>query len=89
MHQRLAAGNAHDRRAAFIDRAETLLGSQVLLQDVRRILNLAAAGAGEIAAKQRLEHQHERILLAALELLADDVRRDRPHLRYRSRNAHL
>src|SRR5271170_619069 len=52
------------------------------------ILDFAAARAGEVAAKQRLEHQHERILLAAFQFLADDVTRHRPHLRYRSRYAH-
>ena len=88
MHQRLAARDAHDGRAALLDRAETFLGRQLLFQDVRGILNFSAAGAGEIAAKQRLEHQDERILLASFQLLADDVGRHRPHLRYGSRYAH-
>ncbi len=45
------------------------------------MLNLAAAGAGQIAAKQRLEHQHQRIALHAAQLLAQHVGGDGPHLR--------
>jgi len=51
-----------------------------------RILNLAAAGAGEIAAEERFEHEHDGETLAALQLLANDVAGHRPHLRYG--NAH-
>ena len=67
MHQRLAAGNGDHRRAALVDRAKALLGREVLLEHVRGILDLAAAGAGQVAAKQRLQHQHQRIALAALD----------------------
>ena len=81
MHQRLAAGDGHHRRAALVDRAEALLGREVLLEHVRGILDLAAAGASQVAAEQRLQHQHQRIALAAVELLLQDVGRDRPHLR--------
>ena len=70
----------HHRRATFIHRAETFFGGKLLLQDVRGILNLAAAGARQIAAQQWLQHQHERIVLASLQPLADDVGRRRPHL---------
>src|SRR5581483_8445703 len=87
VHQRLAARNAHDGRAALLDRSQALLDAQVLLEDRRRVLDLAAAGAGEIAPEERLEHQNERVALAPRQLLAEDVRRDRPHLR--QRNAHV
>ena len=50
------------------------------------VLDLAAAGAGQVAAEERLEHQHERVALAARELLLQDVAGDRPHLR--NRHAH-
>src|SRR5262249_35926521 len=70
----------HGRDAAFLDRAEALLGSQLLFQDMARILNLPAAGAGQIAAVERLEHQHERVPLPSLQLLAQDVSGDPPHL---------
>ena len=65
MHQRLAAGDGDHGRAAFVDRAEAFVGREVLLEHVRGILDFAAAGAGQIAAKQRLQHQHQRIALAA------------------------
>src|SRR5262249_6908126 len=69
IHERLAAGNRYHRRAALLDRGEALLDRQVLSQNLRRILDLAAARAGEIASEQRLEHEDERITLAAGELL--------------------
>src|SRR4029079_19357647 len=37
------------------------------------MVDLAATGAREVALEQRLEHQHERIALVALELLLEDV----------------
>ena len=61
MKQRLAAGNRHDRRTTFIHRRETLLGREVRPQHFGRMLDLTAAATGEIATKERLEHQHERI----------------------------
>ena len=68
--QRLAAGDRHHRRAAFVDRVEAFLHRQALVQDRVRIIDLAAADAGEIAAEQRLQHQHERIALAARQAAA-------------------
>ena len=70
-------------RAAFIDRPEALLGRHVHLENMSGILNLAAARAGQIAAEQRLEHQHERIPLVPGRALAQHITHDRPHLRDR------
>ena len=86
MHQRLAAGDRHHRRAAFVDRADALFRREVLLEHVAGILDLAASGASQVAAEQRLQHQHQRIALAALDPLLQDVRSNRPHLR--NRNSH-
>src|SRR5690348_6966514 len=88
MHQGLAARDAHHGRPAFLNRAETFLGTKILFENVRRVLNLAATSTCKIAAQQRLEHQDERILFAPFQFLADDVGRHRPHLRYWSRNSH-
>ena len=82
MHERLAAGDADHRSAAFFDGLEALLGREVLLEDVRGVLDLAAAGAGQVAAEERLEHEHQRIALTSLQLLLQDVSSDRPHLRH-------
>ena len=63
MQQRLAAGNA----TIGVPHSSTALkhssGRQLRLQDVRGILDLAAARARQVAAEQRLQHQHQRILL--------------------------
>ena len=37
------------------------------------VLDLAASGAGQVAAEQRFEHEHERIAIASGQLLAQDV----------------
>ena len=59
---------------------EALLERRCLLEDVGGVLDLAAAGAGEVAAEQRLEHEDQRIALAAPQLLPQHVGRDGPHL---------
>ena len=61
MQQRLAARDHDHRRAAFLDRFEAFIDAQALIEDRVGVVDLAAAGAGEIATEQRLEHQHERI----------------------------
>jgi len=87
VHEGLAAGDRHDRRPALVHRREALLDRQVLSQNLRRVLDLAAAGAGEVAAEQGLEHEHQRVPRATGELLPDDVGRHRPHLRQRYAHA--
>src|ERR1035438_9752670 len=51
------------------------------------ILPQPARAKGQIAAEERLQHQHQRIALAAFDLLLQDVRGDRPHLRNRNTHA--
>ena len=59
VHQGLATRNRNHGRAAFIDRLKAFFRRQFFLQNVRWILNFAAAGACQIAAKQWLQHQHK------------------------------
>src|SRR6266581_7422814 len=87
VHQGLAAGDRHHRRVALVDRRQTLLDRQVLPENLCRILDLAAAGAREIATEQRLQHEHQGVSLSTSQLLTDDVGRDRPHLRQRHTHA--
>jgi len=47
------------------------------VQDRIRIVDLSAAGASEIAPKQRFKHHHEGIPLAAGKPLANDVATDK------------
>ncbi len=74
--QRLAAGDRDHRRAALVDRVEAFLHRQAPVQDRVRIVDLAAAEAGKVAAEQRLEHQHQRIALAAHQLLLEQIGAD-------------
>ena len=71
--QRFAARNGDHRRAALVDRVEALLHRQALVQDGVRIIDLAAADAGKIAAEQRFQHEHERVTFAPGKPLAQDV----------------
>ena len=87
MHQRFAAGDGDHRRAAFVHRFEALFRRQVHFQNVRRILNLAAARARQVAAEQRLQHEDQRIAVATGHALLQHIADDRPHLR--NRNTHI
>jgi hypothetical protein len=51
-----------------------------LIQDLFRVVDLAASSTREVAAKQRLEHQHERVTPAPTEVLADNIATDRQNL---------
>src|SRR5262249_16129211 len=79
-------GNRNHRRAAFVHSVKAIFWRKLPLQDVRRILNFAAPGAGQIAAEQGLKHKNERILIAPGHLLPDHITCHRPPLR--NANAH-
>src|SRR5690606_24692567 len=76
VNQRLPAGDRHDRRTALVDRAQRVLDTHPLSQDVGWIVDLAVPRAREVALKQGLEHQDQRIALVPLQLLLEDVARD-------------
>jgi hypothetical protein len=61
-----ASGNGDHGGAAFFRRPPALLRGEAAVQNVVRVLDFAAPGASEIAAKKRLEHEHERVFPAAL-----------------------
>ena len=71
--QRLAAANADDRRAGLVDRGQALLDRELVLDRLLVLANAPAAGAGEIAGVQRLEHEHERIALLPRDFLLGDI----------------
>ncbi len=64
VHERFAAGDGDHGGSAFVDGAETFFRREIFFQDVGGVLDLAASGAGQVAAEQGLEHEHERVLLA-------------------------
>ena len=76
----LAAGDGDHGGAALVGGFEAFFGRELFLEDVGGVLDFAAAGAGEVAAEQRLEHEHEGVLLAAGEALLEHVGCDGPHL---------
>src|ERR1700722_16434136 len=76
VQQRLAARHDDHGRPALIDRGQRVLNGDAFVKNSVRIVDLAAAGASEVAPEQRLEHQHERIALAASEMLANDIGAD-------------
>src|SRR2546429_1294058 len=89
MDERLAPRNGHDRSAALVHGPKRLLDAQALLQDLLRIIDLAAARAGEIALEEGLEHQHQRITFLAPELARGDVATDTVDLHQRDTQALL
>src|SRR6202051_1015658 len=74
--QRLAAGNSHHRRAAFVGSIPAFLRRHAAIEDRVGIVDLAAADACEVAAKQRLKHQHQRITFPAEQLLFHQIAAD-------------
>jgi len=61
VEQRFATGEHHDRGTTFVDGIEALVDAQALIEDCVGVIDFATAGAGEVAAKQRFQHQNERI----------------------------
>jgi hypothetical protein len=80
VNQGFAARNGDDGRAAFVHGLERILDTHPLLQDLLRIVDLAAAGAGQVALEQRLEHEHQGVSLVAPELAPGEVFCDPIHL---------
>ena len=73
-------------RAALEHPGHGVLDAHAALQHRVRVLDLAAAGAGEIAGEERLQLDDQRELRAPGELLAQQIGRDGEHLS--DRNAH-
>src|SRR5205807_5055295 len=83
VQQGLAPGDHDDRRAAFVDRREAVGERQALVENLVRIIDLAAARAGKIAAEQRFEHQDERKAFTSRQALTHHIGADLPHLQNR------
>jgi hypothetical protein len=71
--QRLPAGDRHHRRAALLHRGDRPFHAHPLLEDVRRVLDLPAAQAGQVAGEQRLQLDDQRELLPPGQLLPGQV----------------
>ena len=83
MQQRFAAGDHHDRRPAFVDRREAIGKRQALVESILGVIDLPAACASEVTAKQRFERQDERKPLNARQALAHHIGADLRHLQKR------
>src|SRR2546428_244676 len=73
VQQRLAASENHDRGTTLIDGIEALFDAQALIEDRVRVVDLAAASTGEVAAKQRLQHQNQRVSPHTPEMSSEDI----------------
>ncbi len=73
VQQRLPACDGHHRRAALVGGLQTVLDAEPLPQDVARIIDLSAPGAGQVALKQGLEHEHQGVAFHPTQLLSDHV----------------
>ncbi len=65
VQQGLATRNRDHRRAALLDRRDAVIDREPPVQDFVRIVDLAATRTGQVAAKQGLQHEHQRIARAS------------------------
>src|SRR6516165_9258462 len=73
VEQRLATGEHDDWGPTFIDGIKTLVDAQALIEDRVGVIDLATACTSEVAAKQRFQHQDQRIPPYTLQVLSDDI----------------
>src|SRR6185295_12981456 len=83
VNQRLATGDRHHRRAAFVGRVPAFLRRHAAVEDRVGVVDLAATDASEVAPEQRFQHQHQRIALPAKQLLLDQIAADTQFLEKR------
>ncbi len=76
VQQRLAAGDRHHGRAALLDGAEHVLDREALAQDLGRVLDLAAARAGQVAGEERLDLDDEGVVLGLLQAVPHEMGTD-------------
>ena len=69
----LAAADRDDGGAALVHRTEALLEAHLLVIRVLVLHDAAAAGAGQVARVEGLEHEHQRVVLPSREPLLRDV----------------
>ena len=86
VNQRLAAGDRDHRRTALLNRTDRLLDRHALAQHMLGLLDLAAAGARQVALEQRLELHDQRKLLAAGQALTRQIPTHPRALPYRNRH---
>ena len=80
VQQWFAPRNGDHGGPAFVYGSEGLVKGHVLAEDVGWILDLATPGAGQIAAKQRLQHEDQGVPPAASQSLPQYITGDSPHL---------
>src|SRR5580704_9395864 len=76
VQQRLAARHDDHRSAALVDRGQGVLDRDPFVKNGVGIVDLATAGASEVAPEQRLQHQHQRIAVATGQVLPNDISAD-------------
>jgi hypothetical protein len=74
--ERLAAGDRNARRAALFDGRDAFLEAEPFAQNVGGMLDLSAAGAGEVTLQERFQLEHERVFPLALEFFVEDITAD-------------
>jgi len=80
MDEGFATGNGDHGSAAFVGGGPALLRGEALAEDVIRVLDFAATGAGKVATEEGLQHKHERVAFVSAQFLPENIRGDRPCL---------
>src|SRR5262249_40472106 len=83
VNKRFAARDCHHGRAAFIGGIEAFLHRETAVEYGIRVIDLAATKASKVAAKERLQHQHQRVAFPPKQLLLEDIRTDADFLEIR------
>ncbi len=84
MKQRLTTGNGNNRSTALFYCINAFLNGKTLIKDFRRLVNFTAALTAQVALKERFEHQHQRVMLVALQGLSENVFTESSYLNCRN-----
>jgi hypothetical protein len=66
--------------STFLGGGPALFRREPFVENVVGILDFAATGAGEVATEKGFEHEDQRIVAVAFQLLTDDITRNGPRL---------
>ena len=80
MDEGFAAGDGNHGGTALVRGRPALFRSEAFAENVIRVLDFAAPGAGEVATEEGLEHENERVAFVSAQFLPENVRGDRPCL---------
>jgi hypothetical protein len=83
VHEWLASRDGYDGRTTFLGCRKAFFGAETSVENFFWIVDLSTSGTAQVAAKQGLKHQHQRIPFSSVNLLVDDITCERKLLNER------